>query len=702
MQRSASSASITTRPSRFDATTDFSQGQGQSKLRGVAEDKEINSSEAALATPLGAVDAIQLRPLKDTIRIALQRVGYDDTRVAHLFGLVFPGEYELPPMDNGVLVSGKSHVEELSDVVCRLIKAALASNQVILGFPEAQWMDSASWELLYDVLTYNPDGLPILIFTRLIKTHENEQNNVVYNKMPRHNLTSFDIHTVEGLTLADTHDMVIVSWPGSLIKGVHRDIVEQIFYLSQGMPLFIKFLLLVFQESGQYIIDQDGILTTQGNNFSSTESCPRRVAPIASALGEQFRVDDVFSVFSEAFPKQVFPSIDQNDKYGFLTRYESPSIQEGLTYQFKSDTVRNYIYTTMDDTQRQQLHLNIALNYENRITKNKDMRPALIFPLLEHYLKTDHVMKCIKYMEELAGFYCDHGLVSESLRHYEWLILMVDEYEIDETLCTADTRSDWHRQLAEAYIWKGFAIENSEDHALQALEWLGCPMPTSARRLERDIRKVRRTNEKAWRKEQVPCEKMQKDAEEMDPVHRSKLEAAREIYQKSAKSVRETSRIELVGSLAERAYIADQPRLPLSNHFQAEMRAYLSLVPEHLHSNLFSASPRQYGSSDSDLLDLIARDPKMARQHKVHLTLLILAEINLRLDRPRELMWCITTGLNLSYNFPLKIIFRRFLALWALYLSRYEPKNKLMAKIHKIRDKLSRQHQKLPCFKGPF
>ncbi|KAI9092628.1 hypothetical protein DFS34DRAFT_632535, partial [Phlyctochytrium arcticum] len=85
----------------------------------------------------------------------------------------------------------------------------------------------------------------------------------------------------------------------------------------------------------------------------------------------------------------------------------------------------------------------------------------------------------------------------------------------------------------------------------------------------------------------------------------------------------------------------------------------------------------------------------MARQHKVLLTLLILAEINLRLDRRRELMWCITTGLNLSYNFPLKIIFRRFLALWALYLSRYEPKNKLLAKIHKLWDRGSRKHQKI-------
>ncbi|KAI9093056.1 hypothetical protein DFS34DRAFT_631461 [Phlyctochytrium arcticum] len=386
-------------------------------------------------------------------------------------------------------------------------------------------------------------------------------------------------------------------------------------------------------------------------------------------------------VFTEAFrvdQKQVPRSIDQYDKYGFLTRCESPDIREGVTYQFKSDAVRKCIYYMMVLTQRQQLHLNIALHYENRITKDKDMRPALLISLFEHYMQTDdrQVMKRIKYMEEVAGFYWEKRLVTESIKHYRWLISTVQENEIkrDQTFYTADTRSDWHRHLAEAYMWKDDVV-NAEINALQSLKCLGCPMPTGATRLEFEIRKSRR-NEKAWRKEWVPWEKKRKDAEEMDPVHRSNLEAARDIYQKSAKSLRETSQIELAGSFSERADIADQPRLPLSNDFQSEMRAYLSSVPEQLHANLFSASPRQYDSSDSDLVDLIARDPRMARQHKVRLTLLILAEINLRLDRRRELMWCITTGLNLCYNFPLKIIFGRFLALWALYLSRYETKKK--------------------------
>ncbi|KAI9092629.1 hypothetical protein DFS34DRAFT_632536, partial [Phlyctochytrium arcticum] len=268
-------------------------------------------------------------------------------------------------------------------------------------------MDSSSWELLYDVLNSNPHGLPVFIFTQPIATYS--YKSVVYNKVQRHNDISFGMHTLKGMTLTDTRDMIMISWPGAFIKGVHPDLVEQIFSLSKGRPLFIEAHVVDFHESGQYRINQDRILTTQEDKlilgrqssrvgrslitarYSGLDPTFQLFLKIASALGERFQVDDVVTCFKDtpvstkAFrvhQKQVPFNIDQNDKYGFLKRCESSDTQEGLTYQFKSNTVRNCIYDMMDDTQRQQLHLNIALNYENRITKDKDLRPVLLFSLL--------------------------------------------------------------------------------------------------------------------------------------------------------------------------------------------------------------------------------------------------------------------------------------------------------------------------------
>jgi hypothetical protein len=73
-------------------------------------------------------------------------------------------------------------------------------------------------------------------------------------------------------------------------------------------------------------------------------------------------------------------------------------------------------------SQRQQLHLNVAVYYERMLDANN--RNRLLIPLYEHYSETDdkQILKKLSYLEAIAHTYFEKDSMGEAIKHYTNLL----------------------------------------------------------------------------------------------------------------------------------------------------------------------------------------------------------------------------------------------------------------------------------------
>ncbi|RKO89321.1 hypothetical protein BDK51DRAFT_24608, partial [Blyttiomyces helicus] len=407
---------------------------------------------------------------------------------------------------------------ELSEVLRQIISALSANNALVIIIHEAQWMDTPSWELLWEIEVSCPKTA-IFIFSRPERYIEDDQNREIFRKFKR--LPRGTSLVVDGLSLDETRQLVVNSWSGTAIKTVAKVMLDSIFARTRGNPLFIRSLVTALKESGQWRVDALGTLTTQGESFDfeqvvlgmdlqsaivaqfdRLDRSFQLFLKMASAVGQRFPVRDVLCFLSDAqastalFDRSrsaipVARRIESQDKYGFLARVEGGE-GEGLVYEFKSEVVRKCVYTMMVVQQRQQLHLSIAIYYENVL--NDSNRHRLLVPLTEHYLKTDdrQKLKKIRYLELVSHLSYEKRMMGATVKNYTMLMQMVNtaQKEIGKVLYNNQTTSRWHRELGEAYFARG-NLEAAEEHILESLFLTGHEFPRSSMKLSWRLRRER-------------------------------------------------------------------------------------------------------------------------------------------------------------------------------------------------------------------
>jgi hypothetical protein len=136
-------------------------------------------------------------------------------------------------------------------------------------------------------------------------------------------------------------------------------------------------------------------------------------------------------------------------------------------------------------SQRQQLHLNVAVYYERMLDANN--RTRLLIPLYEHYSETDdkQILKKLSYLEAIAHTYFENDSMGEAIKHYTNLLEKADMASNLPSPVVFDptTKSTWLRELGEAYYMKG-DDQNCEQHLLQCLKLLEHPFPKNPILLE--------------------------------------------------------------------------------------------------------------------------------------------------------------------------------------------------------------------------
>ncbi|KAJ3035208.1 hypothetical protein HDV00_004245 [Rhizophlyctis rosea] len=443
------------------------------------------------------------------LRTLLTKLSLDDDADPSLFDLILPHEFTfssyVPQMQN------KMRIKDLSELLKRIITSISAITPLVLIIHEAQYLDTLSWELLWEIIT-TCTKTTVFIFTRPERYFETEENKLIYQKFKR--IPRASVINVEGLRPDETALLVVQTWPGTPpIKKVSPTIAENIYNHTGGNPLYVRSLVLALKDSGQWRITDDGELSTQTDTaaefdfdkivpqidlqsvivaqFDRLDRTFQLFLKVASVLGQKFMADEVI-LFLDMPEFQVHrknhsanqKKIEQMDKYKFLERPEGAENEQGaagmggLAYQFKSAVVCRCVYNMMVEAQRQQLHLNIAQYYEQIM--NEANRQRLLIPLFSHYFQCDdrQRFKKLRYLELVAHQYFTNRSMADAIKHYQLLLKMAAKYQTDsENVLYDDTTvAKWYRELGEAYFARGESV-NAENAFLSSLGLLGHKYP---------------------------------------------------------------------------------------------------------------------------------------------------------------------------------------------------------------------------------
>ncbi|KAJ3107585.1 hypothetical protein HDU96_007849 [Phlyctochytrium bullatum] len=379
---------------------------------------------------------------------------------------------------------GKIRMKEFSELIRRIVNAISMTNPLTLIFNETQWMDTLSWELLWEIVNTCPKTA-VLIFSRPERTFDNEDRVSLFRKFKR--LPRALSLRIDGLSFEETKQMVVATWPGKPIRNVANSIVENIYRRTNGNPLYIKSLVVAWKDSGQYRIDKDGVLSPQSAefdfesivvgydlksivvaHFDRLDRDFQLFLKVSSVLGQRFLLEDALYFLSDipgyremlgGTIAAIAKNVEEMDKHGYLQRVEGDI--DGLYFQFKSAVVRNCIYSMMNESQRQQLHLRIARHYERMLSPENSHR--LLIPLYEHYKETGngHKLKILQYLEEVCHFYYQKHSMTDAIKHYNLLLQKTREYQYEVSSITYDKNmvSRWNRELGEAYFSRGDVFE---------------------------------------------------------------------------------------------------------------------------------------------------------------------------------------------------------------------------------------------------
>ncbi|KAI8850317.1 hypothetical protein BC829DRAFT_488861 [Chytridium lagenaria] len=275
---------------------------------------------------------------------------------ASVVGVAPTGEQ---PIGRQSLQPGKIRMKEFSELIRRIVNALSMTNPIALVFNEAQWMDTLSWELLWEIVNTCPKTA-VFLFSRPERSFDNEDRVSFLKKFKR--LQRASSLRVEGLSLDETRQMVIATWPGKTIKNVASVIVENIYRRTNGNPLYIRSLVLAWKDSGQYRIDKDGVLSPQSSefdfesivvgydlksivvaHFDRLDRDFQLLLKVSSVLGQRFLLEDVLFFLSDipgfrdmlgGTTHAISRTVEEMDKYGYLQRVDGD--MDGLYFQYKS------------------------------------------------------------------------------------------------------------------------------------------------------------------------------------------------------------------------------------------------------------------------------------------------------------------------------------------------------------------------------
>ncbi|RKO96417.1 hypothetical protein CAUPRSCDRAFT_11891, partial [Caulochytrium protostelioides] len=651
----------------------------------------------------------------------------DDPAAAHfdMLGLVIPSMAH--NVSGPMLQPGRNKAKEMAELLKRLINILASHSQLVLIFHEVQWMDPLSFELLQDIITGCPHFI-VFCFSRPERFYEVEETKRAFMKMKERSGRPTTVHTLLGLTRDETKQMILSTWAlctGTMASNVNPQIVNELYQKTEGSPLYIRSIVYAVKDSGMWRVMEDGVLSANTNfdlervavgydlqsiviaQFDRLDRSFQLFLKVASVLGQQFYLEDALyfmdgmPVAGEKFNRTQLTHmanlIERMDKHEFLQSGERES--DGHLFKFRSAMIRSCIYTMMVQSQRQQLHLNVALYYERIM--NPINRQRLLLPLYEHFRETDDHQwyKKLRYLEQVSHYYYEKNSIGNAIKHYRLLLETVLQLQNHLKIKLFDDLilATWNRELGGAFFSQS-DLPMAEFHLLQSLKLLNHPFPSTHFNLIYQIRKLmpklRSQNEKTpsslrslqlnWTEHGYLA--FTKNVAEPDPEDGDAAPAGRDTASGHATGNSKDTTDRRHDSGSQKSILRPLRGSGLKFRYGGTPSRQESETPHttsgatdkaSANDNARNASGSGSGKKGALFENVDRNDNRFVALYATRMTLLNLAEVYLKTGRAQLHKYAVLAGYRISQNLPNDVITGRFLSMAAAAFWRLDQKRLL-------------------------
>ena len=347
--------------------------------------------------------------LREKLRALIQNV--DQTRHAralHVFEALFGLETETPglPMDD------ETFKRELYEAMYLWWKSRFSLQPAVLVFDDMHWCDTASTELLRQLLPLTGEIPLVLLFAMRaernapawqIKSAAEEEYNHRYTELVLRPLSEAEGNELVNRLLANP----------DLPNGLRSSILEK----SGGNPFFIEEVVRTLIDNGILIAEEQGVngqtkrfwrATSASADFAIPDNLQSLLSARMDRLEESTRGTlQLASVIGRSFYHRVLQAVDEAshelDKHlGTLLRMdlirEAARVPE-IEYAFRNPLTQEAVYKTILIKRRRAFHLRVGEAME---TIYADRLDGLFGLLAHHFTLANEREKAIDYYRKAA------------------------------------------------------------------------------------------------------------------------------------------------------------------------------------------------------------------------------------------------------------------------------------------------------------
>jgi len=411
-------------------------------------------------------------------RLHLEQAMAQDAMLARLGPLLRDlVEVDLPESELTLAMRGEVRAFNTQDLIVHLLREKTETGPALLVLEDAQWLDSASWGLLRQVVE-GVASLLVVVVSRPLTPPLPLALAELLQRPETHSLR------LEPLTRDETAALLQERLGGVPSPGL----VDRIHQRAAGNPFFTRELAMAMLERGLIVGEPGGLSLAPQASQDDVLALPETVQAVVLARIDRLEPRQqlmlkVASVIGRSFSYEVlhrvYPVVDDrpvlrqkcDELVGLdLTRLEHP--EPTLSWLHQQETTREVAYDLLLFAQRRQLHQTVAETLEGEGTDSQRAKQA---PRLAwHWGQAGRTDKELLYLERAGDLAIREGAYLEA----EAAFRRLQELEVGPDVQVDTRRAHWERQRGEALLGLG-RLQESRAALERAVGLLGFPVPRS-------------------------------------------------------------------------------------------------------------------------------------------------------------------------------------------------------------------------------
>jgi class 3 adenylate cyclase/tetratricopeptide (TPR) repeat protein len=370
-------------------------------------------------------------------------------------------------------MTGEVRADNTRLLLREILQDAARESPTLLVLEDAHWLDSASWNLLLDVVQ-SVQPLCTLVASRPFSEPAPREWRRLTDAAGERRLR------LEALSPSETAALVrqrlgVREIPEALARFVEERV--------SGHPFFCEELLRAMLDAGVVRVADgactvgdlsrldlpttvEGVIVSRLDRLTPSQQLCLKVASVIGRVFRERMVRETHPVDTQR------PLVSENLgalATADLTALESPEPE--LAYLFKHVITRDVAYESMPFAQRQPLHAAIAGWYER--THGTDLAPHYAL-LAYHWARAANPPKTVHYLDLAGEQALFAGAFREAVGFFTQAIALADAGEVEvEPL----RRALWEKNLGRSQYYLG-ALHVSREHNERALVALHRPVPS--------------------------------------------------------------------------------------------------------------------------------------------------------------------------------------------------------------------------------